>query len=141
MQNLGPKLQFDGPGLQVDEGDAASQTATESFELPAAVSFSATMDLLSSDSSVLMLSVAEDLPNLSEESFNIGAEYALFDTYYLRGGYQGVGLDSSYERGGLTLGGGLFRDLSESLGIAVDYAYADLGLLDTTHRYSVALFF
>ena len=142
MRNIGPQMAFDGSGLQADsELGVPSSIDAENFELPAGVNFSATMNVVDTEASLLAVSIAQDLPNFGADSFNVGAEYSLYDQYYLRGGFQGVGRETEYERGGLCAGGGLYLDLNDSMGLAVDYAYTDMGILDTTHRYSVSLLF
>ncbi|MAE72265.1 MAG: hypothetical protein CME06_17580 [Gemmatimonadetes bacterium] len=142
MRDLGPKMEFAGSGLTDDVDGVPVDRKAESYEIPASVNFAASFDLISTDSALLTLSGATDLQNFAEETVSLGAELNLLDNYYLRAGYSGIGAsDQGYDSGGLAAGGGIYLDLSGSMGIALDYAYADLGLLDTTDRFSLTVFF
>jgi len=142
MKDLGPKMRFKGSGLTDEVEGVPVDRRAEAYEIPASVNLGASFDLISTESALVTVSGAADLQNFAEEVFNLGAEANLLDNYYLRVGYGGVGADDlGYDRGGLTAGAGLYLDLSDAMGIAVDYAYADLGLLDTTDRFSLTVFF
>ncbi len=85
------------------------------------------------------LTIAADLqsPADNSQSVNLGAEYTFWDTISFRGG-----LSSIFERdrtGGATFGLGVQRRLLGGLRLAADYAYADWGILDGTHRITLAV--
>ena len=141
MNNLGPRMKFSGSGLNSNVDGVPTRLEAQEYELPASVNFSGSIDAYSSETMLLTVSAAADLQSFAEERGNVGAELNLLDNYYLRAGYRGIGLsDAGYDMGGFTAGGGLYLDLS-SMGIALDYAYSDLGILDTTDRFSLTVYF
>ena len=78
-------------------------------------------------------------PSNTTESINLGMEYGFGNMFYFRAGYQNL-----YERdsvNGLTLGGGIDYYLAGRMGIRVDYAWSDWGILENTQRFSLGLAF
>jgi len=78
-------------------------------------------------------------PSNSTESINIGAEYGLGGTFFIRGGYENL-----FEKdhiNGLTFGGGVDYVKPGSIGYRVDYAYTDWGVLNNSHRFSIGFVF
>lgn len=142
MKDLGPQMRFSGSGLTGDDDGVPADIRAQEYEIPASVNFSTSVDAYSSESLLLTLSASADLQNFAEETAALGAELNLIDNYYLRLGYSGIGAeDLDYERGGFAAGGGIYMDLSSSMGIALDYAYSDLGLLDKSDRFSLTVYF
>jgi long-subunit fatty acid transport protein len=86
----------------------------------------------------LMFAVDAFHPSDNEESMSLGAEYQFRDFVALRVGYQDLFLSDSEV--GVTAGGGIHGDLSEST-YRIDYAWADHGRLGGTHRISVGFAF
>ena len=110
---------------------------TDRFSLPLNFRFGLEYELRATEMHRLI--VAADLLNPSDNSqaVNIGAEYAFFDTIFFRGG-----LSALFEQdrtGGATFGLGVQRRLLGGLQLAADYAYADWGILDQTHRVTLAV--
>ncbi|MBK7868601.1 MAG: autotransporter outer membrane beta-barrel domain-containing protein [Ignavibacteriales bacterium] len=78
-------------------------------------------------------------PNDNSESLNVGGEVIYKNLISLRGGYKSLFLDNAEE--GLTLGVGLNYDIAPNLGLSVDYAYQDFGLLKNTQFFSLGIKF
>ncbi len=110
---------------------------TDKFSLPLAFRFGIEYELTASNRH--RLNLAADLLNPSDnsQSVNVGAEYTFWETISFRGG-----MSSLFERdrtGGATFGLGVQRKLLEGLRLSADYAYADWGILDGTHRITLAV--
>lgn len=78
-------------------------------------------------------------PSNSTESINMGAEYGLGGTFFIRGGYANM-----FEKdhiNGLTVGGGVDYQNPGSVGYRIDYAFTDWGVLENSHRFSVGFVF
>ncbi len=78
-------------------------------------------------------------PSNTTESINLGMEYGFGNMFYFRAGYQNL-----FERdsiNGLTLGGGIDYYMAGKMGIRVDYAWSDWGILENTQRFSLGLAF
>ncbi len=110
---------------------------TDRFSLPLAFRFGIEYELAAADRH--RLNVAADLLNPSDnsQSMNVGVEYTFWETISFRGG-----MSSLFERdrtGGATFGLGVQRKLPGGIGLSADYAYADWGILDATHRITLAV--
>ena len=77
-------------------------------------------------------------PSDNSESLSLGAELTLRDALGIRLGYQSLFLQDSEV--GLTGGAG-FRSSFDGLRYHVDYAWADQGRLEDTHRFSFGILF
>ena len=74
-------------------------------------------------------------PNDGPERLNVGAEYWLYDTIALRGGYR-----FNYDEERFTLGGGLQHNLG-NVGFRASYALVEFGRLKSVHMFSLGLSF
>jgi hypothetical protein len=151
LVNYGGRMQLFGNDLiiQTDpwpefEGnpDAEARLTTESFPLPLAFKLGLAIDLIGKDEAFfinkdhcLTLAIDGIHPNDGEEKLNIGVEYGLLNTLFLRGGYK-----VNYDTQKLTAGAGIKIGLAKRE-ICVDYAYVDMDVLDSTHRISLAIGF
>lgn len=99
--------------------------------------FGLAMDVVKSR--YLRLSCAVDAvhPNDNSEYLNLGAEFAYDEMFMLRAGFRQLFMKNSL--GGLTIGGGIRYKINDSLGIIVNYAYADYGRLLDVHFFDVSL--
>jgi len=112
---------------------------TDAFSLPLTFRFGISYAATITPSN--KLTVAADLlhPSNNTESINLGAEYLLFNTLYLRGGYE-----SLFERdriNGPTFGAGVQQRILGSTQLKIDYAYSDWGILKNAQRVTVSLAF
>lgn len=78
-------------------------------------------------------------PSNTTESINMGIEYGYAGMFFLRAGYQNLYEEDSIN--GLTLGGGIDYYRPGKMGIRVDYAFSDWGVLESAHRFSIGLTF
>lgn len=146
MTNMGTKMKFDGrdtyvyhdirPAEAGNNGKIDAKLSTESYNLP--IAFQVGVSTIIKEQSNFPLLLAMDFyePSDNVRSLNVGAEWALFNRIYLRGGYARIFEDDS-ERG-VTLGAGYKFQIPHSrLKLYIDYSYEDLGLLDNSQKYSL----
>ena len=75
----------------------------------------------------------------NSESLNLGGEYRHKELFAFRAGWQN--LFEKDAEGGLTLGAGVRGDMNNAFGYRFDYAFADMGRLEGTHRLTLGLEF
>jgi len=126
LANFGPDMKF----------------ISEPYPLPIDFRFGTSIDLLNTSNSKLTLAAQGSHPNDNLEKYNFGAEYWLNDMFALR-----VGKKFNYDyydkdkfSGGFTFGAGAKIPIS-SWNMSVDYAYQDLGWLDSVNRFTFGLRF
>ena len=68
---------------------------------------------------------------------NFGVEYGLNGMFFIRGGYNSAFAKDS--ESGMSFGGGVDFGLSSSIGLALDYAYRDFGLLENVQMFTFTL--
>ncbi len=149
ITNFGSDMQMDGKDLYVqhdidpnnfgNNDQILATLNTDSYPLPLTFRVGLAMDLLDLDDHRFTIGMDALHPNDNDESLNIGAEYVFQNLIALRGGYKSLFLDNSEE--GLTLGVGLMYDFAPGLGIFLDYAYQDFGILDYTQHFSFGIKF
>jgi long-subunit fatty acid transport protein len=117
LANFGPDMKF----------------IEEPYPLPIDFRFGTSIDIINAASSH---------PNDNLEKYNFGLEYWYSEMFALRMGkkFNYDYYDESDEFGGITFGGGLRLMISEYQ-LALDYAYQDLGWLDSVNRFSLGLKF
>lgn len=86
----------------------------------------------------LLLAVDALHPSDNSESVSFGSELTFRDSFAVRLGWQGLFLEDTEV--GLTGGAG-FKSSLDNLRYHVDYAWADQGRLEDTHRFSFGLLF
>ena len=149
ISNFGSDMNFDGKDLlqRIDidpknKGNNETLTAklkTDNWPLPLFFRVGLAYDLLRQRN--MKLTLAGDVLRPSDNSgvLNLGAEFALYNLLYLRGGYQSLFRDNAEE--GLTAGVG-FKITAGSAGrLYIDFAYADYGLLDNVKMFSLGFGF
>ena len=85
------------------------------------------------------LTVAADMVKFNDSDdvkFNGGVEYWFMGTVAARAGYK-----ANYDLDGITGGLGFKYAPTAKVGLAADYAYADMGVFGATHRISVGMLF
>lgn len=146
ITNFGSDMKLDGRDLMRPYDDDPENYSndqlnvrldTDKFSLPLHFRFGLAYVVAPSD--MHRFTLAADLlhPSDNSEAINLGVEYLFWDTIAFRGGYA-----SLFERdrtGGATLGVGVQRKLIGGIGLAADYTYADWGLLENTHRITIAI--
>jgi hypothetical protein len=119
----------DGDGLLDEDVEQAG------VPLPIAFRFGVSMPLLQTEENSLQVAAEVVHPNDNKENYNLGAEYWYNNLVAVRGGYN-VNLD----QGGLFAGLGFKVEVSK-IAVRLDYAFADMGILDIVHRASVGFSF
>jgi hypothetical protein len=148
--NFGPDLRFDVDEDQDgkvnedplngsdDDGDLFVDEDTEEAPVPLPISFKFGLNIPLINQSESKLDLAMEIihPNDNKELYNLGAEYWFMKMVAIRGGYS-LNVDTGsgvYAGAGFKLGVG-------GVGLMVDYAFADRGILDLVHRASVGFSF
>jgi long-subunit fatty acid transport protein len=150
ISNFGTDAKFSGRDLDVtfdqdptrfgDNGTLSAEQLTDNFPVP--ILFRVGLGLPRKLGSDGKLNLALDAfhPSDNSESVSMGGEYTYRNLASLRAGYQNLFQKDSEV--GLTLGAGLRgKIVSAGLDYALDYAWADQGRLNDTHRLTVALHF
>ena len=145
ISNMGPKMQFSGPDLEVSYDPLQGQgtnhaigaaVKTTSYDLPMTFRVGLAYDLKFGSRSLMILAAEVTHPNDQSQQGSLGAQWGWDDKFFLRGGYK-----LNYDEQSLSLGGGLATPLSDNTTLHVDYAWQDYGRLDYTHRFSVGFSF
>jgi len=148
MSNFGNEIQLGGRDLRdtVDPDDRVANFdrvpvnyKTGSYPLPllfrVGISYEKTMGPFGN----VLLALDVNHPSNATESINFGAEYGFGNMFYVRGGYE-----NTLERdriNGMTFGGGVNLYKRGSMGIRIDYAWSDWGILENSQRFSLGLLF
>ncbi len=106
---------------------------SETYSLPTVLRFGARISVFDEEESKMFLAVQVGRPNDSDEQYNVGAEYIVFNSVSLRGGYR-----FNYDAENWSAGMGM--DL-RSLGLngRLDYAFTNYKILPGTHMFSLEL--
>ncbi len=146
--NFGTKIQFDGRHLRtiVDPDETIESYdrvpvnyKTQSFPLPLLFRFGISYERSLGALGEILVALDVNHPSHATESINMGLEYGFGNMFYMRAGFTNL-----YERdsiSGLTLGGGIDLFRRGRMGIRIDYAWSDWGILDNAQRFSLGLIF
>lgn len=110
-----------------------------SYPLPLLFRFGLSYDRSFGKFGDILVALDINHPSNATESINLGMEYGFGKMFYLRGGYQNLFEKDSIN--GLTLGGGIDYFFKGSMGIRIDYAWSEWGILDSSQRFSLGLVF
>jgi hypothetical protein len=137
--HFGPEVRFDG--TYIDYSDAKSYQGNkpkefENYSLPINFRFGICFDLLNDATNRIITAADMVHPNNNLEQYNLGVEYGFRQMFFVRGGYK-----FTADEGGLTMGIGLNYALSDSYQFNLDYAYSDMGILTSVHRFSFGFVF
>jgi hypothetical protein len=148
ISNFGGEVKFDGRDLKTTvDPDPDNQNIdrvpvnleTNAYPLPqifrAGISYSRDIGQVGS----ILLTTDVMHPSNSTESINLGFEYGYAGMFFLRAGYENLYEEDSIN--GLTLGGGIDYYQKGKMGIRIDYAFSDWGVLESAHRFSIGLSF
>jgi hypothetical protein len=113
IQNMGPEITY----------------REEPVPMPATFKFGISMNLIESPGQVLTAAAEFRHPSDTSEKINVGAEYALNNMYYLRGGYK-IG----YDEESFTAGGGVKLMVGGLGQLGIDYCYSDFGYFGGIHQ-------
>ena len=94
LKNIGPSMQFGGPGLWTQAVASGSQRGTtyykveaSSFDLPTVVEIGLGYKLLAQDQNVVDISATFQNNNYAYDEYRVGAEYSYDQKFFLRAGY------------------------------------------------------
>jgi len=152
MTNFGTDLQLDGRDLirgydqlsgSASNPDTEAKLSTEGWPLPTNMRLSIASEIVGSNDAFfpnadnrLLLIVDATHPNDNPEQYNIGIEYGLYGSYFIRTGYRG-----NTDEEGLTFGAGVNFQVAENVHLLIDYAYADFGVFDNVQHFTLGLKF
>jgi len=145
ISNMGPELRFSGPDLIVSydplnnngaNSPVGAELKTTPYDLPLTFRFGAAYDFDFGNNSFVTVATEMKHPNDQTQQGAIGFEYSYSEKFFLRSGYK-----LNYDEEGLTFGGGLTTNVSNSTKVHIDYAWQDFGRLESTHRFSVGFTF
>jgi len=149
FSNVGTGSQYDGTDLRItydqdpdingDNGTLPAILFTDHFGVPVLFRMGVSMPVKLNARNLLRFAVDGFHPSDNDESISLGSEYTYKDMFALRAGWQNLFLKDAEV--GLTLGAGVRGEMNNSFGYHFDYAYADHGRLDQTHRITVGVDF
>jgi hypothetical protein len=115
---------------------------TDSYPLPIDFRFGSSIDVIQGERSKLTAAVQASHPNDNLEKYSFGLEYWFNDMFSLRMGkkFNYDYYDKGNLGGGLTFGAGARIPIS-TYRLNIDYAYQDLGYLDSVNRFSLGFRF
>jgi len=148
ISNFGDKMQYTGKDLRIyhdqnpDEfGDNEYLPAnyeTSSWDLPLIFRIGVAVNLPEFPLGDLVAEIDAVHPNDNNEQVNLGLEWGLNRTLYLRTGYQALFQQNAEQ--GLTFGAGLRYKLIDSY-LIINYGYADFGRLSAVQRIDMEIEF
>ncbi len=143
MQMTGRDQMFSVDPDPTNEGNVEFVNAmyeTEAFPLPLIFRVGLAGEILQSERSRLSFAIDALHPNDNAEWVNLGLEYAMAETFFIRTGMTTLFRQDTEE--GLTFGTGInYRLGSSSAKIKINYAYAAFGRLKNVQRLSLGLTF
>ncbi len=149
VSNFGPRTSYDGrdvyfnydpdPDKHGDNPGLPSSLRTGEYGLPTLFRVGLSYELKLTPWNELIVSSDAMHTNDNNERINIGGEWLFLNSFAVRGGYRDLFLKDS--EGGLVLGAGARVRFSVTSDVSFDYAWADYGRLNATHRFTLGLHF
>jgi long-subunit fatty acid transport protein len=149
ISNFGTDAKFTGSDLDVtfdqdpnafgDNGTLPATQLTDAFPMPVLFRVGVSLPRNVGSDGKLLLALDAFHPADNTESVSMGTEYTYRNAISVRAGYQNLFQQDSEV--GLTLGAGLKGKFDGGKRYAVDYAWANQGRLNDTHRITLALHF
>jgi opacity protein-like surface antigen len=147
MTNFGPKISMSGENNRVlydyDPNSTGNNDRVpallepDNWPLPLNFTMGIQYKLINTDMHRIIVALDAQHPNNNYESINLGLEYVLAGNYALRVGYKSLFLSDSQES--LTLGAGIRYPIMGNIVVYIDYAYANFGILENVHRFSLGI--
>ena len=150
ISNMGGKIKYSGrdnfvyhdirPSENGNNARIDAELQTGEYNLPVTFRMGLSTTINKDSSLPLLLAVDLTEPSDNYRCVNIGGEWSLYNTVFLRGGYAGL-FEPDSERG-ITAGAGLLFNIPFSdIPVSLDYCYQDFGVLNNTQTYSLRLMF
>jgi hypothetical protein len=145
ISNMGPEMQFSGPSLDVRYDDQGGQGANDAvgaqlkttpYDFPLSFRLGLAYDIEFDPSAVLTLAADLKHPSDNVEQGALGAELAVYERFFLRGGYK-----VNYDEESFSMGAGLTTPVTEGSRLVIDYSWQDFGRLNSAQRFSVGFAF
>jgi hypothetical protein len=149
VSNFGTSSAYEGRDLYLaydfdpnkygDNNNLPADLRTDYFNLPTL--FRAGLSYTFNFSEDFDILVAADAvhPNDNAQYANLGSEFKILQMVFLRIGYRGLFMPDAI--GGFVVGAGVSKDIDGLSNIRFDYAFADYGRLNGTHRVTVSVGF
>jgi len=153
LSNFGTTMQMSGRDLRQfgildptkpgTNSQIPEDVEMDSWDLPLLFQLGVSTSPVKSENYRLTVAVDALHPNDNTESVNVGGEFAFEDVFFVRAGFNGLGIAPDVREGGLSLGVGLSTSsfLSSGTTAKFDYAYRDLGRLAGVHVFSLGVRF
>ena len=147
VTNFGSEVRYHGEGLDVKvDGDlnvdSTLAKVTKEFPLPLTFRLGVKNDIMGPNGTFLKnsahrLTVSMDGINPSDYTVygSVGCEYGWMDFAFVR-----VGTHLGHDTAGMSMGAGI-KLKARGMGVSVDYAYVDYGILKMTHQAGLSLEF
>jgi hypothetical protein len=149
VSNFGPRASYDGrdiyfnydadPDKHGDHPRLPAELRMGSYGLPTLFRVGLSYTMKFADWNQLIISSDAMHANDNAERINVGGEWLFLNTFAIRGGYRDLFLKDI--EGGLVLGAGARVGLAGNTNFSFDYAWADYGRLNNTHRFTVGIHF
>ncbi len=149
IRNFGSKLRLDGRdakfAMDPDNQNTGnvfvvnSEYEMQYYPLPLYFQVGLAKDLVHSENNRFTVAVDAITPNDNYEAVNTGMEYGWKEMVFLRAGYKSLFQTDSEE--GFTAGFGLKIRLMGTTKLLLDYAYASMGRLQKSERFSLSIQF
>ncbi len=140
--NFGSKLQLQGadaivlhqldPTITGSNGQILASLYTRGWNLPLSLKVGISYQVIQTNMNEVLLSADFIHPNDNYSSADVGMEYGFMNHFFIRGGYEELGMADSQM--GLTLGGGVKYGM-----IGVDYSYVKTKYLGFVQQFTLDL--
>ncbi len=119
--------------MQISNFGSQVKYVNESYPLPTAFTFGASINAIDGEDQKVMVSFAATKPNDGQPLTQVGGEYSFQDTFFARGGYK-----INYDVATFSFGAGVQLEVS-GISSRVDYSFSRFGLLGNAHRVGIGL--
>jgi len=140
VRNIGPKIQYDGAGLdrvvQVDDAlrsDVTTSIEAAPAELPSTIEIALGYALVSEPLGEFHFESSFNNNNFSDDEYKFGLEYEYDHMVFLRGGYSFSSVDEGLEYLFGMSGGVGFRTELSGIDVSIDYAYRSVKYFSGNH--------
>ncbi len=153
LKNIGPSMQYGGTGLlrtanaqDVERGPSPYQVVAGKDELPSSLEIGLGYKLDAGERNQVNITAAYQDNNFDDDAMRLGAEVAVNQTLFLRGGYSAAFSAGNDVAGqgryiyGASLGAGLQRELG-GVEVGLDYAFRQVEFFDNSNVFSLRLGF
>jgi hypothetical protein len=132
VRNFGPEIQLDGQYYDFNNGERLDEpTEYLPYHFPMMFKVGVAADPYLTETQRVTVAAEVEHPNDNLERLNVGAEYALMESYFLRGGWT-----LNHDTLGPAAGAG-----ARWKGFGIDYAWGHYSILESVHRFSISFQF